>query len=68
MTQLTKREQIAVAAMQAIVISTEGAKSYPSVFAKIVATASIQYADAMLAAFEQNSLTEQEDEDTTHGD
>ena len=64
MTQLTKREQIAVAAMQAIVSSTEGAKSYPSVFAQIVAVASIQYADALLEALAQMT-PEKED---THGE
>ena len=67
MTQLTKREQIAVAVMQALIGTEKGARSFPSVYAESMATASLKYADALLSAFEKNSLTEQEDEDT-HGD
>lgn len=63
-TQLTKREQIAVAAMQAIIGSKEGAQSYPRIFAKVVAQASIEYANELLKALAQ--VTPEEED--THGE
>lgn len=65
--QLTKREQIAVAAMKALISSAEGARALPSVYAGSIAEASLKYAEAMMLAFERNPSTVQEDEDA-HGD
>lgn len=65
MNQLTKREQIAAAAMQALIGQTAGSKSFPSVYAKNIAIAALQYADALLEVLSKDSFVKEED---THGE
>jgi hypothetical protein len=66
MNQLTKREQIAVAAMQAL-ISKEGAPRFPA-HSRLVAQASTEYADALMEALQVEAFNSAVEEEDTHGE
>jgi hypothetical protein len=65
--QLTKRELIATAAMQAMMSSFNAPDSFDPTIAGTVARAAFKYADAMLEAMEPHSSTRSIEEDV-HGE